>query len=124
MTAGFPGVVPGAGLEPARLAAGDFESPESTNFTTRAVFVKTQIMAYFDANFDCWVGGLQKILMRLQGCCWPETSTSTRRSARRQVISDREAWVPWHSLDEVSGLVAPMPVVLILGAEMPPICTK
>ena len=30
-------MVPGAGLEPARLAAGDFESPESTNFTTRAV---------------------------------------------------------------------------------------
>jgi len=28
--------VPGAGLEPARLSAGDFESPESTNFTTRA----------------------------------------------------------------------------------------
>ena len=47
MVAGFPLMVPGAGLEPARLAAGDFESPESTNFTTRAVFVKTQIMAYF-----------------------------------------------------------------------------
>ena len=45
MDAGFPEMVPGAGLEPARLAAGDFESPESTNFTTRAVFVKTQIMA-------------------------------------------------------------------------------
>jgi len=45
--AGLPKMVPGAGLEPARLAAGDFESPESTNFTTRAVFVKTQIMAYF-----------------------------------------------------------------------------
>ena len=44
-------MVPGAGLEPARLAAGDFESPESTNFTTRAVFVKTQIMAYFLADF-------------------------------------------------------------------------
>ena len=29
-------MVPGAGLEPARLAAGDFESPESTNFTTWA----------------------------------------------------------------------------------------
>jgi S-sulfo-L-cysteine synthase (O-acetyl-L-serine-dependent) len=29
-------VVPRAGLEPARLAAGDFESPESTNFTTWA----------------------------------------------------------------------------------------
>ena len=47
MVAGFPLMVPGAGLEPARLAAGDFESPESTNFTTRAVFVKTHIMAYF-----------------------------------------------------------------------------
>jgi len=30
-------VVPGAGIEPARLAAGDFESPASTNFTTRAL---------------------------------------------------------------------------------------
>ncbi len=29
-------MVPGAGIEPARLAAGDFESPASTNFTTRA----------------------------------------------------------------------------------------
>jgi hypothetical protein len=27
MVAGFPKMVPGAGLEPARLAAGDFESP-------------------------------------------------------------------------------------------------
>jgi S-sulfo-L-cysteine synthase (O-acetyl-L-serine-dependent) len=31
-----PQMVPGAGIEPARLAAGDFESPASTNFTTRA----------------------------------------------------------------------------------------
>jgi hypothetical protein len=45
-------LVPGAGLEPARLAAGDFESPESTNFTTRAVFVKTQIMAHFSEDFS------------------------------------------------------------------------
>ena len=29
-------LVPGAGIEPARLAAGDFESPTSTNFITRA----------------------------------------------------------------------------------------
>ena len=57
MDAEFPELVPGAGLEPARLAAGDFESPESTNFTTRAVFVKTQIMAYFFAIPD---GVLQK----------------------------------------------------------------
>ena len=34
------GVVPGAGIEPARLAAGDFESPASTNFTTRATVEK------------------------------------------------------------------------------------
>ena len=30
-------MVPGAGIEPARLAAGDFESPASTNFTTRGM---------------------------------------------------------------------------------------
>ena len=30
-------MVPGAGIEPARLASGDFESPASTNFTTRAL---------------------------------------------------------------------------------------
>ena len=29
-------MVPGAGIEPARLAAGDFESPASTDFATRA----------------------------------------------------------------------------------------
>ena len=40
-------LVPGAGIEPARLAAGDFESPASTNFTTRAVFVKSRIMAQY-----------------------------------------------------------------------------
>src|SRR5471032_1185828 len=33
---GFSEMVPGAGIEPARLAAGDFESPASTNFTTWA----------------------------------------------------------------------------------------
>ncbi len=38
-------VVPEAGIEPARLAAGDFESPASTNSTTRAKFRETQIMA-------------------------------------------------------------------------------
>jgi len=34
--------VPGAGIEPARLAAGDFESPASTNFTTRARQIKRE----------------------------------------------------------------------------------
>lgn len=40
-------VVPGAGIEPARLAAGDFESPASTNFTTRACLAQTRIMAQY-----------------------------------------------------------------------------
>ena len=38
-------LVPGAGIEPARLSAGDFESPASTNFTTRAERNKSEIMA-------------------------------------------------------------------------------
>jgi len=42
-------VVPGAGLEPARLAAGDFESPESTNFTTRAGISEVQNYGTFKA---------------------------------------------------------------------------
>ncbi len=42
-------MVPGAGIEPARLSAGDFESPASTNFTTRAVDIKPQIMAQGEA---------------------------------------------------------------------------
>jgi hypothetical protein len=42
-------VVPGAGIEPARLAAGDFESPASTNFTTRAAGGKREIMAQWCA---------------------------------------------------------------------------
>lgn len=41
-------MVPGAGLEPARLAAGDFESPESTNFTTRASRSEDRIMAQYE----------------------------------------------------------------------------
>ena len=41
--------MPGAGIEPARLSAGDFESPASTNFTTRAVDIKPQIMAQGEA---------------------------------------------------------------------------
>ena len=40
-------LVPRVGLEPTHLSAGDFESPASTNFTTRAVFVKTRIMAQY-----------------------------------------------------------------------------
>src|SRR5262245_6572066 len=39
-------MVPGAGIEPARLAAGDFESPASTNFTTRAGRAKLGIIAH------------------------------------------------------------------------------
>ena len=32
-------MVPGAGLEPAHLAAGDFKSPVSTYFTIRALIM-------------------------------------------------------------------------------------
>ena len=41
-------MVPEAGIEPARLAAGDFESPASTNFTTRAgiEFAKSEALDY------------------------------------------------------------------------------
>ena len=38
--------MPKAGLEPARLAAGDFESPASTNFTTPATREEPEIMAW------------------------------------------------------------------------------
>ncbi len=39
-------LVPGAGIEPAHLSVGDFESPASTNFTTRASGeVQPEIMA-------------------------------------------------------------------------------
>ena len=37
-------LVPKAGLEPARLAAGDFESPVSTNFTTEAYRVELHVV--------------------------------------------------------------------------------
>ncbi len=39
-------LVPGAGIEPARLAASDFKSDASTNFATRArgAFYSTEIL--------------------------------------------------------------------------------
>ncbi len=40
-------MVPEAGIEPARLAAGDFESPASTNFTTRADCEERDYDTYF-----------------------------------------------------------------------------
>lgn len=44
-------MVPRAGIEPARLAAGDFESPASTNFTTWALFVAAQASARRNADY-------------------------------------------------------------------------
>ena len=44
--------MPGAGIEPARLAAGDFESPASTNFTTRA----RGRDEYYDIELSCGSG--------------------------------------------------------------------
>ena len=42
-------MVPEAGIEPARLAAGDFESPASTNFTTRADCEERDYDIFFSA---------------------------------------------------------------------------
>ena len=44
-------MVPEAGIEPARLAAGDFESPASTNFTTRADCEERDYDIFFLAFF-------------------------------------------------------------------------
>jgi len=41
-------LVPEAGIEPARLAAGDFESPASTNFTTRATRLASEYSRAFE----------------------------------------------------------------------------
>ena len=57
-------MVPEAGIEPARLAAGDFESPASTNFTTRADCE--------DSDYDMFLagfGGLQMIFIVCTTCC-------------------------------------------------------
>lgn len=43
-------MVPGAGVEPARLAAEDFESSESTNFTTRAMLVLCYVSLFLSSK--------------------------------------------------------------------------
>ena len=57
-------MVPEAGIEPARLAAGDFESPASTNFTTRA---DLEVVDYdiFLSGF----GGVDMIFKVHTTCC-------------------------------------------------------
>ena len=63
-------MVPEAGIEPARLAAGDFESPASTNFTTRADCE--------DSDYDIFLSGFGgvKVIFKVHTClanirkCW------------------------------------------------------
>ena len=63
-------MVPEAGIEPARLAAGDFESPASTNFTTRADCE--------DSDYDIFLSGFggAKVIFKVPttraniGKCW------------------------------------------------------
>ena len=43
-------MVPEAGIEPARISPGDFESPASTNFTTRAGSKTKSIMTRAQAR--------------------------------------------------------------------------
>ena len=45
-------MVPEAGIEPARISPGDFESPASTNFTTRA----RGRVNYYDIELSCGLG--------------------------------------------------------------------
>ncbi len=47
-------MVPEAGIEPARLAAGDFESPASTNFTTRADCEDSDYDIFFSSSEDAF----------------------------------------------------------------------
>ena len=61
-------MVPEAGIEPARLAAGDFESPASTNFTTRADCE--------DDNYDIFLAGFG-------GVCGFLKSTPQRANIRK-----------------------------------------
>ena len=72
-------MVPEAGIEPARLAAGDFESPASTNFTTRADCE--------DSDYDIFLsgfGGLEMIFKVHTTCCnHPKIGTSFNDQATR-----------------------------------------
>jgi hypothetical protein len=45
-------LVPGAGIEPARLAAADFESAASTNSTTRATLKKARVELWHSVNHE------------------------------------------------------------------------
>ena len=73
-------MVPGAGIEPARLSAGDFESPASTNFTTRAVDVKPQIMAQYEAMNDKTI---EVVISKTSLIGWPECRLNLRWGADR-----------------------------------------
>ena len=64
-------MVPEAGIEPARLAAGDFESPASTNFTTRA---------------DCEVSDYDIFLEGFGGGQWILKSTTHRQTSENRGI--------------------------------------
>lgn len=46
--------MPRVGLEPTRLAAGDFESPASTNFAIRATSARERILTLRQALVNSW----------------------------------------------------------------------
>jgi hypothetical protein len=54
-------LVPRAGIEPARLAAGDFESPASTYFTTEAFAVLLNSMKLLYTFFHPFVNTLMNL---------------------------------------------------------------
>ncbi len=78
-------LVPEAGIEPARLAAGDFESPASTNFTTRALGDR----ARGALERSCALYGVYKFCVR--GCAWVFSiaASGSAQAAVRPVFSVR-----------------------------------
>lgn len=68
-------MVPGAGLEPAHLAAGDFESPVSTNFTTRACY---ELYRLYPITASCFSNNLQLARVFHQSMSMTYSPASTR----------------------------------------------
>ncbi len=94
-----PCVVPGAGLEPARLAAGDFESPASTDFATRAVGAQ-QRSRIFDRDY---VMGAGRPRERLRQCPATNTCTSPQPMPTYKTLEELIGETPLVRLQRLEG---------------------
>src|SRR6185369_14340719 len=89
-------VVPEAGLEPARLAAGDFESPASTDFATPAVSCAGRTEGR-DYARRTRTGTRQKEAL-------PQSSQEISRMPRYQTLEDVIGKTPLVQLQRLPGL--------------------